>query len=668
MHFEKMGAGLLVFICLLGSVSCAALEGNLFDNEFNHGSGGVIQSVTVIGERCSGTNYVRTLVGQNFPSCSLDLLHEKFPFLLHKHFYPWVDLTAFHVCKKGKKNENSPLVFLKNSDTNLFVLVVRDPYDWLRSFYLQPYHVSDQLSGKGFLHFIQNQWIPDSNLETIGNCKDWLNPYEGRPFKHVLELRKYKILNFLQIGLLVDNFLIVQHEKVSEFPEQFIDFVSRYFKLEKTVPFQPVKAYKGWGEERYRKKQYFPFNSNEFYFINEGVDWGIENLIGYSKINDPKEVTYDMDSRGFPDAYMLARKLGHKQRDALELFKRFETVGSTQIGELFNFTAIESAEICKTWLANGFLEVVDSSAEESTYKLSKEYESLGKAALESSSEELQKTKGYVSVCLVGQLGDQFFQIATAYAYALDHNLSLTIPDLLHKDQFNILYNAKKLFLGKIDTYDLPYSVPLEWWREPSFNYSEIPSVNARGLFGYFASEKYFKHRRKELLELFAPPSSLNEEILAKYPFLASDSPTVGVHIRDYRKEKPNGDYHPTLGRDYYKKAMEIFSKDTIFLVSSDNPDYAKECTQGLSENIIYLQGKDDIEELYTLVQCKSFIISNSSFGWWASWLSKESNKTVIGPYPWFSAPYDYEMMQKDLLPPEYKVIDYRNSEILMSSE
>lgn len=88
MHFEKMGAGLLVFICLLGSVSCAALEGNLFDNEFNHGSGGVIQSVTVIGERCSGTNYVRNLVERNFPSCSLDLLHKKFPFLLHKHFYP----------------------------------------------------------------------------------------------------------------------------------------------------------------------------------------------------------------------------------------------------------------------------------------------------------------------------------------------------------------------------------------------------------------------------------------------------------------------------------------------------------------------------------------------------------------------------------------------------
>ena len=61
MHFEKMGAGLLVFICLLGSVSCAALEGNLFDNEFNHGSGGVIQSVTVIGENFIKGLTIKTL-------------------------------------------------------------------------------------------------------------------------------------------------------------------------------------------------------------------------------------------------------------------------------------------------------------------------------------------------------------------------------------------------------------------------------------------------------------------------------------------------------------------------------------------------------------------------------------------------------------------------------
>ena len=273
------------------------------------------------------------------------------------------------------------------------------------------------------------------------------------------------------------------------------------------------------------------------------------------------------------------------------------------------------------------------------------------------SSEKNNTAGYVSVHLEGQLGNQLFQIATAYAYALDHNLTLTIPELIHKNEYNIPYNAEKLFLAKIDSYDLPHPPSLRWV-EPSFNYTKIPRSNAVDLRGFFQSEKYFKHRKTELLSLFAPPPGLNELILAKYPFLSSDALTVGIQIRDYRPERPKGDYHPTLRRIYYKNAMAYFPENTIFLVSSNNPSYARECTEGLSSNIIYLSA-DYIEEFYTLVLCKSFIISNSSFGWWASWLSTVPNKTVIAPNFWFSPPFDNKQMIRDLYPEGCNVIESR---------
>ncbi|MBX9923721.1 MAG: alpha-1,2-fucosyltransferase [Rhabdochlamydiaceae bacterium] len=278
-----------------------------------------------------------------------------------------------------------------------------------------------------------------------------------------------------------------------------------------------------------------------------------------------------------------------------------------------------------------------------------------------SSEEIKEKKGYVSVALDGQLGNQLFQIATAYAYALDHNLSLTIPDLIYKKHCNIPYNAKHLFLAKINTYDLPY-FPLLSWREPSQNYLEIPKSNAVQLYGYFQSEKYFQHRRNELLELFAPPTGLVEEILKKYPFLTSDAQVVGVQIRDYRMERPSGEFHPTIGRNYYEKAMSLFPEETIFLISSNNPVFAQQCTEGLAKNIIYLQGKDYIEEFYTLVQCKSFISSNSSFGWWASWLSTYRNKIVIMPRPWFAPPYDSKTMEKDMYPFGCVIIDFEKND------
>lgn len=264
---------------------------------------------------------------------------------------------------------------------------------------------------------------------------------------------------------------------------------------------------------------------------------------------------------------------------------------------------------------------------------------------------------FVTVKLNGQLGNQLFEIATAYAYALDHNLTLTIPDLKKNSEYNIPHNAKILFLPKISA-EPPKKQARQIWKEPDFCYTPIPSYKNVELNGWFQSEKYFAHRRKELLDLFKAPEGMNYRILERYPFLSSNQLVVGVQIRDYRVEKhiKPGEYHPTIGRSYYEKAVKNFPKDTIFLVSSNNSNFAKECMEGLSSNIIYLK-EDYIEEFFTLVLCQSFIISNSSFGWWAAWLSQAENKKVFVPNTWFAPPYNDAIMKRDLIPNYYEVIN-----------
>lgn len=264
--------------------------------------------------------------------------------------------------------------------------------------------------------------------------------------------------------------------------------------------------------------------------------------------------------------------------------------------------------------------------------------------------------GYVTVKLMGQLGNQLFQIATAYAYSLDYGMPLLVPDLQNSLDYNIPENAKRLFLDKIDSRQLP-SHPDVHWSEPDFNYTKIPFASKNALTGYFQSEKYFKHRRKEILELFSPSKELKERILDKYPYLISDRLVVGVQIRDYRQEQPEGRYHPTKNRSYYERAVSYFPEDAIFIVSSNNAILAKECMDGLRPNIVYLEGSDYIEDFYTLVQCKSFIISNSSFGWWASWLSIAPNKVVVAPGLWFSPPFDNSQQSKDRFAEGFTVID-----------
>lgn len=203
---------------------------------------------------------------------------------------------------------------------------------------------------------------------------------------------------------------------------------------------------------------------------------------------------------------------------------------------------------------------------------------------------LSKREKYVSVSLNGHFGNQLFQIATAYAYSLDHGIALTIPDLVLNPDFNIPHNAKTLFLRHIACYS-PHLPPSLIWQEPNFNYSPIPVFSRIHLKGYFQSDKYFAHRRKELLELFAAPQGHNERILAKYPFLASDALVVGIQIRDYRAYTPSGAYHPTLKREYYQKALSLFPENAIFVVTSNNLAFAKECVEGSGRTIIYLNTK-----------------------------------------------------------------------------
>ena len=262
---------------------------------------------------------------------------------------------------------------------------------------------------------------------------------------------------------------------------------------------------------------------------------------------------------------------------------------------------------------------------------------------------------YVTVRIEGQLGNQLFQIATAYAYSLDHNIPLLIPDLVNRSGWNIRSNAERLFLHKIAHHSLPEDSPSLKWHEPHFYFHRIPKAEKIELSGYFQCEKYFIHHRQKILELFEPPVGMKEKILEKYPILSSDKLTVGIQIRDYRPEYPGGDYHPTYGRDYYARAVEHFPLDAIFIVTSNSPQLARECISDLRENVIYLDEGDYIEEFYILVQCKSFIISNSSFGWWAAWLSTEEGKKIVAPRPWFAHPYD-DRMTRDILPKHTIVI------------
>lgn len=77
--------------------------------------------------------------------------------------------------------------------------------------------------------------------------------------------------------------------------------------------------------------------------------------------------------RGEKDVEKLLRKMDPKKRKALKLFRKQEMVTSKEIGALFGFKQRTSSELCRKWVDEGFLTIVNPSKKARTYRLADHY-------------------------------------------------------------------------------------------------------------------------------------------------------------------------------------------------------------------------------------------------------------------------------------------------------
>lgn len=155
------------------------------------------------------------------------------------------------------------------------------------------------------------------------------------------------------------------------------------------------------------------------------------------------------------------------------------------------------------------------------------------------------------------------------------------------------------------------------------------------LTGYWsASTVHLEARRGALLEQLVPrnvPSLRLREIGAEISKTAS---TV-VHVRrgDYITDpKVSGKNVTQL--QYFSKGARLLRSDTQkFFVFSDDIEW---CRRNLNlgpqtEFVRQENGERAADHLYTMSLAKNFIIPNSTFSWWAAWLSQRNGKRVLRP-------------------------------------
>jgi hypothetical protein len=208
------------------------------------------------------------------------------------------------------------------------------------------------------------------------------------------------------------------------------------------------------------------------------------------------------------------------------------------------------------------------------------------------------------------------------------------------------------------------------YNSPSTYKEQIKDLNGNiYLDGYWGNENYFVHNEKIIkddLQVKNLPDQKNKEILKKISSVNS----VAVSVR--RGDYLNPYFKAQFGfctLDYYKKAIKEISnkvENPIFYIFSDDPEWVEKNIK-LGHRTVYIshnyKKKEYWEDIRLISSCKHFIMGNSTFSWWGSWLSKNKSKIVIGPEPWLNS-----YTSKDMMPKTWKKIKCDRSEIFENSK
>lgn len=243
--------------------------------------------------------------------------------------------------------------------------------------------------------------------------------------------------------------------------------------------------------------------------------------------------------------------------------------------------------------------------------------------------EQQATKPYVIGSLLGQLGNQFFEIATTCAVAWDNGAEPYFPDLASQNSTDYQH-----MFFRFNTRPPSQTIEFECGRPP-FGYSPIPYRPNMKVSGYCQNEKYFAHHRSRFLELFAPHPKDLKYIQKKYAHILNHPNSVSVHLRYYQAEKPDEDSFIQYDREYFEKAMALFPSSTLFVVTSDNLNFAHQNIPTAGKNVLFIEKEPYYIDFWLQSLCKHNIICNSTFSWWSAWLNQNPNKVVVRPKVWF---------------------------------
>ena len=157
--------------------------------------------------------------------------------------------------------------------------------------------------------------------------------------------------------------------------------------------------------------------------------------------------------------------------------------------------------------------------------------------------------------------------------------------------------------------------------------------------GYFEDPKYFDDIRDILLKEFTPIYPRKDKNKELYEIIdARESVCVSFRVWNDISDNAKETKHRAVCDDKYYRAailkMKELHPDAVFIVFSNDVQWVKDNFEFPGE-VHFENGTDEIwEKMRLMYSCKHFIMSTSTFCWWAQYLCRNDKKTVIAPDRW----------------------------------
>ncbi|MCI2398708.1 hypothetical protein [Aliiroseovarius subalbicans] len=232
-----------------------------------HSNGTRPTRVQVFGERSSGTNFVKRLIGKN---------------------------TVLRPCEDYGWKHGFPQMTGIGADT-LIVACFRNVHDWLRSMHAKPWHCPPEMQALAFSDFIRAEWATVIDRPRYFPGADRLNmvgqplqqdrdPATGLPFDNILQLRRAKAASLLTFRNRGCNLVLARLDAVQPDPAAFLAQLTRSFDLPAVDPVKPVVKRLG-AKFKYAVDAHpetpNTLSNEDLAFIQSQLDPDLEATLGY---------------------------------------------------------------------------------------------------------------------------------------------------------------------------------------------------------------------------------------------------------------------------------------------------------------------------------------------------------------------------------------------------